>query len=517
MIWIIAKKEVLLNLMTFKFAVGTILCVVLMAVFMPVLVGDYQQRLKDYNENISANEAELRKVHVYKNITPTVYRPPNVLSVFSGGIDKYLENSEKIGIFGDSGLEMEISETNTLLSVFPALDIALIFKIIISILALLMAYDLISGEKEQGTLKLILSNTTARYQVLLGKVIAGLMTLVVPVTVSFIVGLLILVLSAMVSITGTEWFRIVLMYFTSLIFVSVMFNLGLLLSCLSKNSATSLVFGLFLWLFFAAIFPNASTYIASQLKPIESAEEFDGKLKVVTDNRDGEINELTKDIKGGGNQSQAPGAFNKIYDIVCDRNFREYHQKRYRAMEPIKIKYIDKMLNVKEMHQKDLIKQKQLADNIACGSPIILYESLMSVLAGTDFGNIERFKGNVKVYRNEVVDYIRAKTESFTTTSYFTPCKEGAWGEFMSVAKPYLESKDAAIAGKAMEVLVERYNQMIKETPSLDLHDFPKFTYKPLNVTESFQQAIPVLMLLIFASILFFLLSYIAFLKYDIR
>jgi hypothetical protein len=53
------KKEFLLNMMTFKFAVGTILCVVLMAVFMPVLATDYQQRLKTYNKNVADNEAEL--------------------------------------------------------------------------------------------------------------------------------------------------------------------------------------------------------------------------------------------------------------------------------------------------------------------------------------------------------------------------------------------------------------------------------------------------------------------------
>ncbi|HUU17260.1 MAG TPA: ABC transporter permease subunit [Sedimentisphaerales bacterium] len=203
MIWKIAKKEFMLNLMTFKFAVGTILCVVLMAVFMPVLVNDYQQRLKNYNENVAANEAELRKVKVYKNITPTVYRPPNVLSVFSGGIDNQLDSSEKVGINGASEVGMETSETNTLLSVFPALDVTLIFKVVMSILALLMAYDVISGEREQGTLKLILSSTIARYQVLLGKLVAGLMTLIVPVTALFIVGLLILLLSNMVSLTGT--------------------------------------------------------------------------------------------------------------------------------------------------------------------------------------------------------------------------------------------------------------------------------------------------------------------------
>ena len=47
MIWKIAKKELLLNLMTFKFAVGAIVCIVLMAVFMLILVSDYQERLKE--------------------------------------------------------------------------------------------------------------------------------------------------------------------------------------------------------------------------------------------------------------------------------------------------------------------------------------------------------------------------------------------------------------------------------------------------------------------------------------
>lgn len=96
MTWKIAKKEFLLNLMTFKFAVGTILCVILVFVFVPVLANDYQQRLEEYNKNVTANEAELRKVMVYKNILPTVYRPPNVLSVFSEGVEKRLGTSAKI-------------------------------------------------------------------------------------------------------------------------------------------------------------------------------------------------------------------------------------------------------------------------------------------------------------------------------------------------------------------------------------------------------------------------------------
>ena len=95
MIWKIVKKELLLNLMTFKFGVGTILCVVIMSTFILVLANNYQQRLKNDNINIATNEAELRKVKVYKNITPTIYRKPEILSIFSQGIEKRFANSAK--------------------------------------------------------------------------------------------------------------------------------------------------------------------------------------------------------------------------------------------------------------------------------------------------------------------------------------------------------------------------------------------------------------------------------------
>ncbi len=187
-------------------------------------------------------------------------------------------------------------------------------------------------------------------------------------------------------------------------------------------------------------------------------------------------------------------------------------------MEPTKIKYIDKVSDVKETHLNDLVRQKQFADNIARSSPIVLYENLMSVLAGTDFGNFEHFKSNVRTYRNEVADYIRSKTENFASTSYFTPCKQGDYERFMGVYyKPILEARDKEKKAALYRAATTRYEQMMKETPSLDLRDFPKFTYQPRSVTESLQQAIPTVGLLIFASILFFSLSFVAFLKYDVR
>ena len=183
MIWKIAKKEFLLNLMTFKFTVGTILCVFLVSFFVPILAKDYQQQFEEYNENVIANEAELKKVIVYKNILPTVYRPPNILSVFSEGVEKRLNTSARISYEEVPEINATSDEINPYMSMFPDMDISLILRIVFSVLALLVAYNVIAGEREQGTLKLIFSNTIPRHQVLLGKYLAGMMILIVPVTI----------------------------------------------------------------------------------------------------------------------------------------------------------------------------------------------------------------------------------------------------------------------------------------------------------------------------------------------
>jgi len=495
MIWKIAKKEFLLNLMTFKFAVGTIVCVVLTVVFMPVLVNDYQQRLKDYNENIAANEAELSKVKVYKNITPTIYRPPNVLSVFSEGLEKQLGQSAKIELGGFSEISAASTSGNPFLSIFPTLDVTLILKVVMSILALLVAYNTISGEREQGTLRLVLSGTVARYQVLLGKLLAGLVTLIVPVTSAFIVGLLILQFFPMVSLAGADWTRIGLMYLASLIFVSAMYNIGLLFSCLMRRASISLVLGLFVWVVFAVVIPNGSVYLAKYLRPTEAKEKMDAEIRALWEERNNKIDDLTKTLRTGGNQGMAMGAFRGIFIVYCEKALMDDYKKKYTLSEPVKIKYADRIFEVQQQYLDGLMKQKHLARTIAQISPITLYESSMSALAGTDLASFEHFRNRVKLHTNEVIEYIRSKTDNFSLPSYFTQIKEEDYEE-----------------GKKWD-----YHKILEQTSPLNLQDLPQFSCGPEGLIKVLPRVATHILLLVFINALFFTLSFVAFLKYDVR
>lgn len=495
MIWKIAKKEFLLNLMTFKFTVGTIVCVVLTAVFIPILAKDYQQRLEDYNTNVTANEAELGKVKVYKNIRPTVYRRPNVLSVFSEGLDKQIGLSAQIRLGGVSEISAASADSNPFLSIFPTLDVMLILKIIMSILALLVAYNTISGEREQGTLRLMLSYTVIRYQVLLGKLLAGLVTLIIPVTSAFIVGLLIIQFFPMVSLAGADWVRIGLMYIASLIFISAMYNIGLLFSCLMRRANISLVFGLFVWIVFTVVIPNGSVYLANYLRPTEAREKMDAQIEALKKEANDKIDKFTKTLRTGGNQGMAMGAFRGIFIVYCEKALMDDYKKEYTFSEPVKIRCADRIFEVQKQYLDGLNKQKYLASTISQISPVTVYESLMSALAGTDLASFEHYRNRIKLHSDNVIEYIRLKTNNFSLPSYFTQFSE----------KNYEGEKKWD------------YQKILKQTTPINLQDLPRFTYGHESFVRTLHRTISPILLLIFVNIFFFILSFVAFLKYDIR
>ena len=56
-----------------------------------------------------------------------------------------------------------------LLATFRLLDLEFVFSVVLSLFAVVFAYDAVSGEKESGTLRLVFSNPVPRHLFILGK------------------------------------------------------------------------------------------------------------------------------------------------------------------------------------------------------------------------------------------------------------------------------------------------------------------------------------------------------------
>jgi len=300
----------------------------------------------------------------------------------------------------------------------------------------------------------------------------------------------------MVSLAGADWTRIGLMYLVSLIFISAMYNIGLLFSCLMPRASISLVLGLFVWVVFAIVVPNGSVYLANYLRPTEAREKMDVEVKALMQERNNKINDLTKTLRTGGNQGMAMGAFRGIFIVYCEKALMDDYKKKYTLSEPVKIKYADRIFEVQQQYLGGLMKQKHLARTIAQISPITVYESLMSDLSGTDLASFEHFRNRVKLHTDEVIDYIRSKTDNFSLPSYFTQSKE----EDSEGVKKW-----------------EDYHKLLEQTSPLNLQDLPRFSCGPERLTKALPRVIPHILLLVFINALFFTLSFVAFLKYDVR
>jgi len=508
-IWRIARKEFLLNVMTFKFAVGTLLCVVLMIVFMPVLVNEYQQQLTDYNTNVSATQEVLQKAKVYDTIllgwNHFVYRPPAILSVFSKDIAHHVGDSVNIRIYQVPELSAGSKETNPYASILPNLDISLIFKIIMSVLALLVACDVISNEREQGTLKLMLSAGVSRYQILFGKLLAGLITLFIPVTIAFITGLLIWQFSPMIDLSGTDWARIGMLYVSSLLFISVMYHFGLFASCMTKRSSVSLLLTLFFWMFFIIIVPNVSLHLATFLRPLESEEATDQRVRDMRKKQQQESRELETQVPMKGEMIDIDEGMGRFY-VICDREAIACQRKRNALLEPLKIKHVAQRWEVQHVKIENLFKQKQVATLFSRISPISLYGDMTSALAGTDASSCQAFIKAAREYRQEILDYVRSKTDNFSLPIFFTPFAALE----THIIKQYNDPNTEAETIQTWKELKSA------QAEPINLDDFPPFTWKP-NAAIALLRIIPSLSAFVIINMVLFALSFVAFMKYDVR
>ena len=146
------SRELLDNLMTFRFVVVFLIMLLLVVANTSVLIKDYDRRLASYDAAVKSNHDQLLGRRTYSSVSWDVVRPPNLLSIFNAGLDKRLSNE----IFVFHGLVPTLYDgqkhgsTNPLLNLFSSIDIVFIFEVVLSLMSLIFAYDALAGERERG-------------------------------------------------------------------------------------------------------------------------------------------------------------------------------------------------------------------------------------------------------------------------------------------------------------------------------------------------------------------------------
>ena len=507
MIWKIARKEFLLNLVSARFIIGFLLCLFLIPFTVTVNIDDYDSRMRVYRVD-KANAENSFKVRVYSQLRPEIVKPPQPLSIFCRGISGNVGNRVKIWL-GDKPLfatGKAAIRDNPLLNSFFSIDFVGIIAIVMSLLALIFTYDACTREKEEGTLKLQLSNSLGRYKILLGKVLGVYLTILPIVLFCYILSTILILHSPNISFSAGEWGRIILLFFASLLYFTVFIFIGLLISARLKFSITSIIVCLFFWVFFVFIVPNLAVYMAESLKKVQSYDNLQYVLQDLDKEyrkKCSEYSDALEQPNWGSFWNYFGGSDGSLLIGCTSKAQMERHRKLHEYTEPLRIDYANKKWAIQKAYLDSLESQRSFAETISLVSPSEVFRLVCTSLCCTGVGGHYRFMDRTQHYRNEFIDFFKNK-KIFSSFIYFTPVPAE---EFLTAEEitRILDNKGSLPGSN-----IEKY-------PYLDLSDVPRFQRRSSNVLTDVKDAVGKLATMVIVSIVLFYLSFLSFTRYDVR
>lgn len=174
-----------------------------------------------------------------------------------GGLISYGESQAKyakaVGVVGErDAAQQDGPRGASLLVILDA--IAKEIMVLGAILGIAMGFDLITREKEGGSLKLLLSHPIFRDEVINGKGLGGIAAIALVVVVTFVILLGILFLFGIVP-NEVEAFSILVLAVTSFLLIFSYFSISLLMSATCPTGGTALITSLIIFIFLSSLMP----------------------------------------------------------------------------------------------------------------------------------------------------------------------------------------------------------------------------------------------------------------------
>ncbi|OGD13287.1 MAG: hypothetical protein A2W20_03860 [Candidatus Aminicenantes bacterium RBG_16_66_30] len=535
MIATIVRKDFLTNLLSARFVIGFVLCLVLIPFSILINISNYRDRTTQYRLDRDAAEKATAEVRVYSVLRPEIVLPPEPLSVFGKGVTDQVGNRVRIWL-GDKPL-LAAGKTaagdNPFLASFFSIDFVDIAAIIFSLLALIFSYDAFTREKEDGTLKLQMSNALSRSTALAGKLLGILLTLLPVLVFSFLLGGLLVLFSRDISFSAGEWGRIALLFAASLVYLAVFVFIGLLVSTRSRSSVTSLVVCLFLWVFLVFLVPAVSANIAESFFGVASRDNLDRVLRDIDKERAAAISAAFKaqGIPEGWNCwrcSSGEDGFMETYGNPRD----EFEKFRRRASlsEPIRIDYADRKWAPEKAYLDSLSRQARAAERLSFLSPTGIFRAVAAAVCRTDLASHERHMDRTRQYREAFIAWLRGK-DIFASYRWITPAEPATFktedelvgmrtgGEFKTVR----EYEDWASRQKDARARWVKLSQVKvpgdspDDFPYLDISDMPRFEVREGAFLSGLEPSAFWVGIMLIAAVLLFYVGYVAFIRYDVR
>lgn len=477
MFFTIVKKELFDHFLSLRFAVGTVICLLLMVISMVILVGDYgdaQETYRNNTENYRETAEKTGDINRLGWYGIQVDRPPPTLQVSVTGVERDAERTANVRA---DGMAKPITQgtINPAIRLFPVADLAYIVAAVLSLLVFVFSYDALTGERESETIKVLFSYPVPRDLVILGKAVAGFIAASIPFVAAALIGALFVVVSSKISFSSDHWAAYGLIIAGSLVLIGTMFSLGLFVSACCRHSSTSITILVFLWAIFVMVVPNMSPFVAEAAAPITPQSVVDNKIRKETHQVHSEMWSTMRE-KGRKLFSNMRGD---------DEEGKKARMEFFKLMQEMREDVNLEVMQIETRHTEDFNREQEGQVGFTKGfsrvSPIACYVYSVSDLAATGIRKKEHFADHIERYRKTFKDYVDEKVEEERKKN---DGNFSMWG---------------------------RGNR-----EDLDLSDLPEFDYQEETLSQRFTSSVWDMGFLASYGILFFVLAFATFLRSSI-
>jgi ABC-type transport system involved in multi-copper enzyme maturation permease subunit len=462
----IAKKEFLENVLSRKFLLAFILAVIILGTGVFAMSSSYKEQKDWYDTKLADLEQELENgTSSYSEIAQTetfkeLQKPEALTTLISGEKTVQTGLGEVSTMLREASGEEETSYTSPLWERFGMLDLTFIVGFLMTLMAVIFSYNSISGEKENGTLKLTLTNDVPKDHVLLGKYIGGTASVLLPFVLSMLLALSIVALVVGIPFSSADYQTIGILVFIGCATISAFYLLGMFVSSLTKRSAVSLLVCLFIWIFLVQGVGNIASLTATTTTVGMSYDEYRDEYLSISQ-------EVMQEY-GRENMTQALEIIQERQDALATE-FRTQQEAQ---------------LNV--------------ALSVSMISPTESYRTIAQALAGLSWAEGEYIQEQVSDYtaalRDEYTDW---RAQQMENQGDNRPGQGGFFGQGGVTGEDFIQG---AVAGENFST-------------EISLEDY----YEPWGMSERVGSVTYDLVAIVMFNILLFVGAYVAFLRYDVR
>jgi ABC-type transport system involved in multi-copper enzyme maturation permease subunit len=379
---VIIKREILEHLQSLQFIILLVLSILLFSMNGWVTVKKHRERMARYSHGVT------EMAHDHSTRRTSLYMQPNPLVLLADAGSKHQPPGYSLEPKGRL-TPMPAGQKNFKMPFVPELDWAFIIKVIFSLYALLLAFRGISGEKEIGTLRLVLSNTLKRNQLLIAKYFSIILTIGIPLILGSLVSLTIVSIFLPEALSPSVIPRIGLMVLLAFFYLSIFAFLGLFVSSLVSRSSVVLLILLSVWILLVIVVPNVSGILSDKLTSVPSEYQTAKQVSSILQEQVwGRIDQVKERIKNG--------------ELTTEEAIK---QETDRAFE-------DGQKNVRNhytLYENAMKRRASVARSLSRLSPTALFQFASEGLADTGPRREERFLKDAEAYSDIYDNYILEK------------------------------------------------------------------------------------------------------------